>query len=514
MTQPFQVFRPPNRARVSSGVLGRLARRSAAAARLTTYREVFEDSLDAMLILDPEGEIVVDANPAACALYGCSRQELIGSSMLARSNAGAVGGVRSQMLEAGLEPGRFCAIHYRADRSAIWLEINATPIRYRGRRLVLTVNRDVSEKAVTSKRITNAAAEWQLTVDSIEEAILLVDLSGSIVRSNLMVAEIAGVPPTQMPRLHLSSVGPGEPWARAAEMVAYAGEHGAGISSHVDDPVSGATWEIAVSPAVSPAGDQRVIVVARDITAMVALEDSLRRNESMAEMGQLVAGVAHEVRNPLFTISANLDAFEKRVLADGAAPDTFLHNLREAISRLSTLMHDLLELGKPSLVKPAGKPLALAVKDAVSDIARLASERNVTVVNEVTEEIGHVFMDRRKLGQAIHNVLANAIFHSPPASSVLISAQRVARHGQSWINCAVEDAGPGFLEGDLRRVFEPFFTKRKGGTGLGLSIVQRIVEHHGGRVFAENRADGGARVAIMLPRLTEEDDDTTQSSDR
>ncbi len=108
-------------------------------------------------------------------------------------------------------------------------------------------------------------------------------------------------------------------------------------------------------------------------------------------------------------------------------------------------------------------------------------------------------MDRRRLTQVFQNLLDNAVRHAPPQSAVIVEAELMRVDGERWIDCRVRDAGPGFRPEDLPRIFEPFFTRRRGGTGLGLSIVQRIVEDHGGRIGAGNRAEGGAVVTVRLP---------------
>ena len=112
-------------------------------------------------------------------------------------------------------------------------------------------------------------------------------------------------------------------------------------------------------------------------------------------------------------------------------------------------------------------------------------------------------MDRRRLLQVFQNLLDNAVRHAPAKSVVSVEAEGMQADGEAWIDCRVKDEGPGFRSEDLPRVFEPFFTRRRGGTGLGLSIVQRIVEDHGGRIFAGNRADGGAVLTVRLPVAAE-----------
>jgi len=106
-----------------------------------------------------------------------------------------------------------------------------------------------------------------------------------------------------------------------------------------------------------------------------------------------------------------------------------------------------------------------------------------------------VARDARRLEQAIQNLLANALQHSPAGATVRV----IVAPAGGGVEIRIEDEGPGILEENLHRLFEPFFTRRKGGTGLGLSIVQRIVETHGGRVFAANRRPGGAVFTIALP---------------
>jgi signal transduction histidine kinase len=217
----------------------------------------------------------------------------------------------------------------------------------------------------------------------------------------------------------------------------------------------------------------------------------------MSAMGSLVAGVAHEVRNPLFGISSTLDAFEARHGGRGEF-DRYLSVLNREVQRLRTLMQDLLDYGKPPTLELAPVDLDKLAEEAMGACTDLAREAQVGIVKG-RWELGQIPLDRSRILQVLQNVIQNAVQHSPPGSRVVLDAGRSAEDGRSWVWLRVRDAGPGFEADDLRRVFEPFVTRRPGGTGLGLSVAQRIVAQHDGALSASNHPDGGALVSVRLP---------------
>jgi len=237
---------------------------------------------------------------------------------------------------------------------------------------------------------------------------------------------------------------------------------------------------------------------ARDL----AMRESLQRKETMSQMGVLVAGVAHEVRNPLFAISATLDAAQQR-LGTQVAFNSYLEILRTEVGRLSDLMEDLLEYGRPhgSALEPA------RIEEILDEAAALSRGANgtdgIAIEIRVAAGLPLVAVDRRRMSQVFVNLLENALQHSPRGSSVTVSARVGVVGERPAVTCEVADCGPGFHEDDRARVFEPFFTRRKGGTGLGLSIVQRIVDEHAGSVDVATRPEGGARVTVRLPSIPE-----------
>lgn len=347
--------------------------------------------------------------------------------------------------------------------------------------------------------LRTSAQEWRLTFDAIIHPLLLVELNGRIIRLNRAARDLSGVDYEKAVYQPIDVLGNGQPWRAIREMLPQA--HGADTA--VDDlsvqarDDQGRTWDISMSLITSPDEQDGVVVVARDISDLVRLQESLRRNETMSAMGGLVAGVAHEVRNPLFGISATLDAFESRF---GGRKDfrRYFDVLQGEVRRLSGLMHQLLDYGKPSRLDLADVAPDELMVMASTACEPLASRSGVDIVVQSDGGLPQLQVDRGRIAQVFQNLLENAIQHSTQGKSVVIRAERT-NGDREGVRFAVEDAGPGFLPGDLHRVFEPFFTRRRGGTGLGLSVVQRIVEQHGGDVFASNRTSGGAAMTVFLP---------------
>jgi PAS domain S-box-containing protein len=240
-----------------------------------------------------------------------------------------------------------------------------------------------------------------------------------------------------------------------------------------------------------------VVSVVRDIDARKAMEEKLRRSETMSAMGNIVAGVAHEVRNPLFGIAATVDAFEAEFGAGGDVGE-YLATLRNDVSRLGRLMNDLLDYGRPQQSERRLQSIRPIVAEALRVCAAQAKEKRIELRAEISPDLPNVSVDADRMLQVFRNVVENAIDFSAAGEPVLL---RVSQDGEAApaLVFTIADRGPGFRAEDLPHLFEPFFTRRAGGSGLGLAIVQKIVGEHGGTIAAHNAPGGGGVVEIRLP---------------
>jgi signal transduction histidine kinase len=173
--------------------------------------------------------------------------------------------------------------------------------------------------------------------------------------------------------------------------------------------------------------------------------------------------------------------------------------MHEQVTRLGDLMTELLDYGRPIAGEFVSESLPALLAEALATCVPLGARAGVTLEMEPVPDAMTIRMDRPRLRQVFQNLVQNAVEHTPRGSRVLVAVERETRGGQLGVRCSVRDFGSGFAPADLPRVFEPFFTRRRGGTGLGLSIVQRIVEQHSGRAWAANHPEGGGVVTVWLP---------------
>lgn len=226
----------------------------------------------------------------------------------------------------------------------------------------------------------------------------------------------------------------------------------------------------------------------------------MRRNEMLAALGALVGGVAHEVRTPLFGITATLDAMQARL---GERPETakYVTILRTEAGRLERLMRDLLDYGRPPRPESAPFTILDAIEQALRARAPEGANGEPGIELRLAADLSVLHGDVEAVVRALLNLIQNAVQHTPAEGTVIIEAFEEQNSRGTRLVCIVRDTGPGFREADLPRVMDPFYSLRKGGTGLGLPIVKRVVEDHGGHVSAGNDPRGGAVVRIEFPVL-------------
>jgi len=273
---------------------------------------------------------------------------------------------------------------------------------------------------------------------------------------------------------------------------------------------NGRTLPVELSAAPLRGGEGKelgVIGVFRDLTRVRQLEDRLRRSDRLAAIGELAAGLAHEIKNPLtslLTFSRHLS----RRFEDPEFRQKFLSVVPRELERINDIVERLLELSRPAPL--TFKPLRLpALLERVLELyGNRLEAQSVRVARDWRRDVPAVWADQEALYRALVNLVANALDAMPRGGTLALrvgwsEAETLAgaRPGGRRVAIEVEDSGVGIEPADLDRVFNPFFSNKEGGTGLGLALTQKIVEDHGGSIDVRSAPGAGALFRIVLPLM-------------
>jgi len=254
---------------------------------------------------------------------------------------------------------------------------------------------------------------------------------------------------------------------------------------------------VTVSPLFDDHGSLHgAICLFTDLTAVKDLEAQLRLKESLAKVGELTAGIAHEFRNGLATIQGYSKLLDLQALPEPYRP--YVEGIRAEAESLGQVVTNFLNFARPAELTLARVELGAVCERAAEEIR--AEARGLGGDVDVRGEFGAVEGDEVLLRQAFSNLLRNAVEACAGAAvAPVIVVQSEVDAAQKVSRIAVTDNGPG-IPADLReRVFRPFFTAKRNGTGLGLSLVQKIIVFHNGRISVATAPQGGASLHITLP---------------
>ncbi len=246
-----------------------------------------------------------------------------------------------------------------------------------------------------------------------------------------------------------------------------------------------------------------IILTFQDITKVVEMEEQVRRQERLATIGSLAAGIAHEIRNPLASLSGSIQVLRKDLDLNGDNQHLMEIVLRET-ERLNTIITEFLEYARPRASSLEEIFLSSLVDET---IMLLRNNRNFREDIKITRDVASSVIlqaDPQRMRQVFWNLLINACQALPNGGEIKISAAPVSHSGDTeWLRVTISDNGQGIAREDIDKIFHPFFTTKTGGTGLGLAIVYRIIEDHGGTIDVESEPGKGARFRIMLPTAEE-----------
>ena len=345
------------------------------------------------------------------------------------------------------------------------------------------------ENARLLQLLSSGKRQWESTVDAINQAICIIDEQGVVRRANRVFADLVQMQVTAIPGRPWISLLPPAWAAVVSQALAEPGAHEIRTGDRV--------YTVNVVR-MEGSDDEAAVLSFEDHTEKRRLQDQLIQSEKMSAIGQLIAGIAHDLNNPL----ASVVGFADFLAESGDVPPALaepLRVIRQEAERAATIVKNLLSFARRQEGERLAQPIQPVLESVLALLRNELMALNVEVSLTVEDGIPEIEINPNQIKQVFVNLLSNA------AQAIAASGKpgRIAISAKRWLDgvaVSVADDGPGIPEELLPRVFEPFFTtKTQGeGTGLGLSICQGIVKEHGGRITLESSPGAGATFTVEL----------------
>ncbi|MFN0084042.1 MAG: two-component system sensor histidine kinase NtrB [Blastocatellia bacterium] len=351
--------------------------------------------------------------------------------------------------------------------------------------------------------------EWEALFEAMDDGVCVKHVDSRIVRANSAFISLLGLPPDKVLGRMCADVFkcggcPETQGMACARDVSLSQKHPA--SEEIRGPLPGQRLRARVSPVKN--GEGRVtafVMVIRDVTDVVAHERDLARVEQLARLGELAAGLAHEIKNPLAGIQGVVDILIQRRLEEDPERE-ILEGVRREVGRIDAIIHTLLNRARPrafdfkpaSLTESAQRAVILARASLAPHHGKWINIEFIPPDSPMTMRI-----DSAEIEDAILNLLLNSIEaiqdHGVIRVSINVQPARAAGAEGHEVAIEVADTGVGISDEHMHQIFSPFFTTNNKGTGLGLPAVRRVARAHHGRVEVKSTPGQGSTFTLYLP---------------
>ncbi|TLY21775.1 MAG: PAS domain S-box protein [Nitrospirae bacterium] len=490
------------------------ARAVAAETTLRLRDRAIAETSNGILITDPHqpDNPIIYANPAFERITGYRMEEVLGRNCRflqgADTDPSTVAVVRQAVAEQ-----RDCHVvirNYRNDGTSFWNELTISPV-HDGRGQVthfVGVLADVTARKHDEEAIERLSRQNELILNAAGEGIFGLDLQGITTFVNpaaarmlgWSVAELIGQPMHSILH-HTKPDGAPHPEEECPIQAAFKKD---GVVHRVADEVfwrrDGTSFPVEyVSTPIRECGDVvGAVVVFIDTTLRKEEEERRMQVEKLAALGQVAAGVAHEINNPLAGIKSAF-LLLKSTIAPSHPYSQYVSMIDREIQRISDIVGQMYQLYRPDPAERRPIDLKAVLRDVSQIMAGLLRQHRLTLRTEVAANLPRVRLPQRDLIQVLCNLIRNAVEASRPASEICLSVA----HGEDLVSIAVADRGNGIPAEVVPHIFDPFFTTKMGGTqggmGLGLSVSRSLVEAMGGRIDVQTAVGRGATFTVVLP---------------
>ncbi len=454
------------------------------------FAELFDQSMDAIIFWNDDG-IIFRVNHSACKIFESSREDLIGSYIwkYVYSNNHHFG----QMMETFERDTQVRGeLIYKMPNNQIKL-LELTAKKHEGDGYNVTIFRNVSERWLIEKELRDSEKKFRKIFEGTLDGLILWNHEGftDINEAGQKILEIS-----KRKLLSLSVKG----------FIEKIPENAPVLNAHIENVYKHEVYS-SIIPITFEDGRVKHIEfltrknlysnlnlsIFRDVSKNLEMQEQIRKSDTLNVVGELAAGIAHEIRNPMTALKGFIQLLEDGVKGEFS---TYFHVITSEIKRIETIITEFLVLAKPQALKIFKQDVHTILRETLELLAAQALLENIQFETDFEEDEFKVLCEANQLKQVFINIIKNALEVMPDGGSVHI---KTSRFSEKYVCISITDQGMGISTEMLKKLGEPFYTTKDRGTGLGLMVSYKIIEEHNGYIEVESEVGKGTSFHIYLP---------------
>ncbi|MBG9770037.1 sporulation two-component system sensor histidine kinase KinE [Bacillus vallismortis] len=452
------------------------------------FREIFENAMDAIIIWSNDGRIV-KANQSACKIFELPMNLLLKRKLcdflvhsqrkysITKKKYAKYGEIREEMLFQ-MGNGQFKELEFTSKRTILENQH-------------LTILRNVSDRKRMEKELRESELKFRKVFNGSMDGNVLFDNQYRIIDANPLASKILGLSHEEIKKHSLLDI----------------------ISSYDIENLASPARQINFDemdneiPFLLSSSDNRKLefsfkrniiqnmnlAIFKDVTERKELEERLRKSDTLHVVGELAAGIAHEIRNPMTALKGFIQLLKGSVAGDYAL---YFNVITSELKRIESIITEFLILAKPQAIMYEEKHVTQIMRDTVDLLNAQANLSNVQMHLDLMDDIPPIYCEPNQLKQVFINILKNAIEVMPDGGNISVTIRTL---DQDHVLISLKDEGVGMSEDKVRRLGEPFYTTKERGTGLGLMVSYKIIEEHQGEIMVESEEGKGTVFHLTLP---------------
>ncbi|HYK73389.1 MAG TPA: ATP-binding protein, partial [Pseudoneobacillus sp.] len=455
------------------------------------FKELFIEAMDGIIFWDMKGKII-NANQAACRIFECGYQDLIGvnfSQFISQKNE-PYKRILNELFETGAVKDQLFLKMPNGQEKLI----EFTSRLHSKEGFHMTIFRNVSERYRMEQELRDSEQKFRSVFEGSLEGLILWNDNGEIIDVNESACKLFKIQRQQVLGKYLKDLLPDtngnkQELENIINTLFQTGQHKGTFKIYTG---SDNVKYLEYSSIYHVFTNVNFIVI-KDVTEKIEMEKQLRKSDTLNVIGELAAGIAHEIRNPMTALKGFIQLLQGEMKEDRSM---YFQVILSELNRIDSIINEFLILAKPQVVKYSEVDIVQIMKDTVELLNAQAVMYNVQFLTSYQENLPIIFCEPNQLKKVFVNMIKNAIESMQTGGRITISMELET---DEQIHISIQDEGFGIPPEKLKRLGEPFYTTKERGTGLGLMVSYKIIEEHKGRIKVESQEMKGTTFHIYLP---------------